>query len=54
MGDQRLKFYLDEQMPVVIAEALRRRKIEATTVKELHLRGSFVQRVRILRLSISM
>ncbi len=39
MGDQRLKFYLDEQMPVVIAKELRRRKIEATTVKELQLRG---------------
>ena len=40
MGDQRPKFYLDEQMPVVIAKELRRRKIEATTVKELQLRGS--------------
>lgn len=35
MGDQMLKFYLDEQMPVVIAKELRRRKIDATTVKEL-------------------
>ena len=39
MGDQKLRFYLDEQMPVVIAKELRRRKIEATTVKELQLRG---------------
>ncbi len=39
MGDQKLRFYLDEQMPVVIAKELRRRRIEATTVKELELRG---------------
>lgn len=39
MGDQKLRFYLDEQMPVVIAKELRRRNIDATTVKELKLRG---------------
>ncbi len=39
MDDQKLRFYLDEQMPVVIAEELRRRNIEATTVKDLELRG---------------
>lgn len=39
MDDQRLRFYLDEHMPVVIAEELRRRNIDAITVKELALRG---------------
>lgn len=39
MDDQRLQFYLDEQMPVVIAKELRRRNIDAITVKELEMRG---------------
>ena len=39
MADQKLRFYLDEHMPVVIAKELRRRNIDAITVKELELRG---------------
>lgn len=39
MDDQKLRFYLDEQMPVVIAKELRRRNVDAITVKKLELRG---------------
>ena len=39
MEDQRLRFYLDEHMPVVIARELLRRGIDTVTVKSLELRG---------------
>ncbi len=39
MEDLPLRFYLDEQMPVVIASELRRRRIEAITVQDLKLRS---------------
>ena len=39
MADQRLRFYLDEHMPVVIARELRRRGIDTVTVRDLELRG---------------
>ena len=39
MADQALRFYLDEQMPVVIAAELKRRGIDTITVNELGLRG---------------
>ncbi|MCY3867617.1 MAG: DUF5615 family PIN-like protein [Chloroflexi bacterium] len=39
MEDQKLRFYLDEHMPVVIARELMRRGIDTVTVKGLELRG---------------
>lgn len=34
-----IRFYLDENIPVVIADQLRRRGIEVVTVRDLGLRG---------------
>lgn len=39
MTDRSIQFYLDEQMPVVIAEQLKRKGIDAVTVKDLQVRG---------------
>lgn len=39
MADQRLQYYLDEHMPVVIARELMRRGIDTVTVNQLELRG---------------
>ncbi len=39
MADRAIRFYLDEQMPVVIARELRRQGIDTVTVRALGLRG---------------
>lgn len=39
MDDRRLRFYLDELMPVAIAEELNKRGIDTITVRDLRLRG---------------
>ena len=39
MTDQRIRFYLDENMPVVIAAELERRGIDAVTVRDLDKLG---------------
>lgn len=39
MGDRRLRFYLDELMPVAIAEQLNLRGIDTITVQRLRLKG---------------
>lgn len=39
MEDRRLQFYLDELMPVAIAEQLNRRRIDTVTVRDLKLQG---------------
>ena len=39
MADQRLRFYLDELMPVAIAEQLNRKGIDAIAVKDLGFQG---------------
>ena len=39
MEDRRLQFYLDELMPVAIAEQLNLRGIDTITVRDLRLRG---------------
>lgn len=53
MDAQSIRFYLDEQMPVVIAEELKRRGIDAVTVRDLQLRGdsdeNHLKRATIMR-----
>ncbi len=39
MEDRKLRFYLDELMPVAIAEQLNRRGIDTLTVRDLRLQG---------------
>ena len=39
MEDRRLRFYLDELMPIAIAEQLNRRGIDTVTVRDLRLQG---------------
>lgn len=39
MADLSIRFYLDELMPVAIAEQLKRKGIDAITVKDLGLQG---------------
>ncbi len=39
MTDQRIRFYLDENVPVVIAAELKKRGIDAVTVRDLGLLG---------------
>ncbi len=39
MEDRELRFYLDELMPVAIAEQLNRRGIDTITVQDLRLKG---------------
>ncbi|MCY4020175.1 MAG: DUF5615 family PIN-like protein [Chloroflexi bacterium] len=39
MEDRSLRFYLDELMPVAIAEQLNRRGIDTITVRDLSLQG---------------
>ena len=39
MDDRKLRFYLDELMPVAIAEQLNRRGIDTITVRDLRLQG---------------
>jgi len=39
MEDRRLRFYLDELMPVAIAKQLNRRGIDTLTVRDLRLQG---------------
>ena len=39
MEDRRLRYYLDELMPVAISEQLNRRGIDTITVRDLRLRG---------------
>lgn len=39
MEDRRLRFYLDELMPVAIAKQLNRRGIDTVTVQHLRLKG---------------
>ena len=39
MEDRRLQFYLDELMPVAIAEQLNNRQIDTITVRDLLLQG---------------
>ena len=39
MDDRRLRFYLDELMPVAIAEQLNLRGIDTITVRDLRLQG---------------
>lgn len=39
MEDLRLRYYLDELMPVAIAEQLNRRGIDTITVRDLRLQG---------------
>lgn len=39
MDDRKLRFYLDELIPVAIAEQLNRRGIDTITVRDLRLQG---------------
>ena len=39
MADPPIRFYLDEQMPVVIAEQLNKQGIDTVTVRDLQVRG---------------
>lgn len=39
MANQRIRFYLDENMPIELARQLRRRGIDAITVRDLDLLG---------------
>ena len=44
MADPSIRFYLDEQMPVVIAEQLNQQGIDTVTVRDLQLRGDSDER----------
>lgn len=39
MATGAIQFYLDENMPVAVADQLRKRGIQAVTVRDLHLLG---------------